>query len=53
MKIENIKNNDIFLEEYIKLCSLEWGTPKNDDEMKLYITDKKEKIHNEDKVIVN
>ena len=51
MKIINIKDNDKFLEEYIRLCSLEWGTHKSDYEMKLYIIDKREKIHNEDKVI--
>ena len=51
MKIINIKDNDLFLEEYIRLCSLEWGTLKSDDEMKLYIIDKRKKIHSEDKVI--
>ncbi len=51
MEIINIKNNDIFLDEYIKLCSLEWGTFKNDDEMKLYMTKKRKKILEEDKVI--
>lgn len=51
MKIINIKDNNIFLEEYIKICSLEWGTVKSADEMKLYIIDKRKKIHNENKVI--
>lgn len=51
MKIIDIKNNDKFLDEYIKLCSLEWGTPKNDSEMKAYIVNKRKKILEEDKVI--
>lgn len=51
MEIVSIKDNDVFLEEYIRLCSLEWGTLKSDDEMKLYIIDKRKKIHSEDKVI--
>lgn len=51
MEIINIKDNDEFLEEYIRLCSLEWGTLKSDDEMKSYIIDKRKKIHSEDKVI--
>lgn len=51
MEIINIKNNDEYLNEYIKLCSLEWGTYKDDNEMKLYIIDKKKKILEEDKVI--
>ena len=51
MEIISIKDNDVFLEEYISLCSLEWGTLKSDDEMKSYIIDKRKKIHNEDKVI--
>lgn len=40
MEIINIKDNDEFLDEYIRLCSLEWGTLKSDDEMKSYIIDK-------------
>ena len=51
MEIINIKDNDEFLEEYIRLCSLEWGTLKSDDEMKSYIIDKRKRIHSEDKVI--
>ena len=51
MKIINLKDNDVFLEEYIRQCSLEWGTPKSDDEMKSYIINKRKKIYNEDKVI--
>lgn len=51
MQIINIKNNDNYLHEYIKLCSLEWGTPKTNEQMQLYIESKKEKIRTEDKVI--
>ena len=51
MEIINIEDNDEFLEEYIRLCSLEWGTLKSDDEMKSYIIDKRKRIHSEDKVI--
>lgn len=48
MTIENIKNNDKFLTEYVILCSLEWGDQKDDQE---YIKAKKVKILKEDKVI--
>lgn len=51
MKIINLKDNDVFLDEYIRQCSLEWGTLKSDDEMKSYIINKRKKIYNEDKVI--
>ena len=51
MEILSIKDNDEFLDEYIRLCSLEWGTLKSDDEMKSYIINKRKKIYNEDKVI--
>ena len=49
MKIINIKNNDNYLTEYIRLCNLEWGSKK--DNIEEYIIEKKEKILNEDKVI--
>ena len=49
MKIINIKDNDNYLTEYIKLCNLEWGNKK--DNIEKYIIEKKEKILNEDKVI--
>lgn len=49
--IIDIKNNEKYLKEYIKLCSLEWGKKKNNDEMKLYIQKKMESIKNIDKVI--
>lgn len=52
MTIISIKDNDNnYLEEYIKLCSLEWGTPKSEEELKDYIKRKKESIHNDDEVI--
>lgn len=51
MKIINLKDNDVFLEEYIRQCSLEWGTLKSDDEMKLYLINKRKEIYNGDKVI--
>ena len=41
MKIINIKENDKYLTEYIKLCNLEWGSKKITPE---YIENKKIKI---------
>ena len=49
MKIINIKDNDNYLTEYIKLCNLEWGSKK--DNIEEYIIEKKEKILTGDKVI--
>ena len=49
MKIINIKDNDNYLTEYIKLCNLEWGSKK--DNIEKYIIEKKEKILSNDKVI--
>lgn len=46
----DIKNSK-YLDEYILLCSLEWGSKKNSDEMKKYIENKKDKILNSDKYI--
>lgn len=51
MKIINIKNKSDYLREYIKLCSLEWGTPKSKDEMNTYVINKEKRILNGDKVI--
>ena len=51
MQIIDIKNNDKYLDEYIELCSTEWGSPKTKKQMKLYIENKKERIHTEDNVI--
>ena len=49
MEIINIKSNDNYLTEYIKLCNLEWGSKK--DNIEEYIIEKKEKILTGDKVI--
>ena len=51
MNIISIKDNNKYLDEYIKLCSLEWGLAKSEEEMKKYIEEKRKKIINEDKVI--
>jgi len=51
MKILDIKNNIKYLEEYCKLCSLQWGTPKTEEEMNNYINKKINNILNTDKVI--
>lgn len=48
MDIVDIKNNRNFLEEYVTLCSKEWGSSRNDRE---YIDNKINEILNEDKVI--
>ena len=44
MKIVNIKKDSKYLKEYIRLCSLEWGKTKNEEEMKLYIIEKEKRI---------
>ena len=51
MKIINIKNHIQYLEEYCRLCSLEWGKQKSNLEMQKYVQDKINKILNEDKFI--
>ena len=51
MEVISIINNENYLEEYIRLCCLEWGKPKTEEEMNLYIENKKNKIKTEDKVI--
>ena len=51
MEIVNIKNDDYYLTEYVKLCTLEWGTKKTEKELEDYIIEKKKKILSEDKVI--
>ena len=51
MKIVSIKNNDKYLEEYVKLCHEKWGTNKSVDELKEYINKKKDSIKNDGKVI--
>ena len=51
MEIINIKNDSNYLEEYIKLCSLEWGSPKSEEEMQNYVNNKEKRIITDDKVI--
>ena len=51
MEIKSIKNDIKYLKEYVRLCSLEWGTPKTDEEINIYIDEKVSKILNGDKVI--
>lgn len=51
MEIIDIKNKPDYLKEYIKLCSLEWGEPKSEEEMNEYIIRKENAINNDDKVI--
>ena len=52
MYIRNILDDDTYLNEYIKLCSMEWGDNKTNKEMEEYVEKKKEKIKIEDKVIL-
>ena len=52
MEIISIKDNEQYLKEYIKLCSLEWGCKKTKEEMNTYINNKLSKIITEDKVIL-
>ncbi len=49
MKVVSIKDNDKFLGEYIKLCNLEWGEKKKNEE--LYLKEKKKEILSDEKVI--
>ncbi len=53
MDIISIKENRLFLEEYIKLCSLEWGLPRSEDELIEKVKIKVDKIlsHQDDKLI--
>ena len=51
MEIINIKNNSNYLKEYIRLCSLEWGSPKSEEEMQKYVEDKEKRILTNDKVL--
>ena len=34
LRIINLKEENTYLEDYVRLCSLEWGSPKSDDEVK-------------------
>lgn len=51
MQVVNIKSNSNYLKEYIKLCSLEWGSKKSKEEMEKYTSDKEKRILSGDKVI--
>ena len=51
MEVLSIKNNSNFLKEYIRLCSLEWGDSKTEEEMNKYVSEKEKKILEGDKVI--
>lgn len=51
MNYINVKENIPYLKEYIKLCSLQWGSPKTNDEMNKYIEDKINRIMLDDKII--
>ena len=51
MEVINITKNPDYLKQYIRLCSLEWGSPKTEEEMEQYISEKEEKILNGDKII--
>lgn len=52
IKIINILNEQKFLEEYIIICHEEWGSEDKTFDLNSYITMKKNKILNEDKVIL-
>lgn len=52
MNIINIKGNELYLREYCKLCSIEWGSRKTKDELNKYVNNKITRIKNEDKVIL-
>lgn len=47
MNIISLKDDVRYLEEYVKLCALEWGSPKSDEEVKLKVS----KILESDKLI--
>ena len=49
MKVISIKNNDIYLKEYIELCNKEWGKPRTD--LNKYIEDKLTSIKQGNEVI--
>lgn len=53
MNIISIKENQNFLEEYIKLCSLEWGNLKSKEELNVKVKTKVDEIilEKEDKLI--
>lgn len=47
MNIISLKEDVRYLEEYVKLCALEWGNPKSEEEVKLKVS----KILESDKLI--
>ena len=49
MEVISIKNNDIYLKEYIELCNKEWGKPRSD--LNKYIEDKLTSIKKGNEVI--
>lgn len=49
MEVIIIKNNDIYLKEYIELCNKEWGKPRTD--LNKYIEDKLTSIRQGNEVI--
>ena len=51
MDIINIMDNEKFLNEYIKVCSLEWDSLKSKEQIQQHINIKKNKIFTGDKVI--
>lgn len=53
MNIISIKENQNFLKEYIKLCSLEWGNLKSKEELNVKVKTKVDEIilEKEDKLI--
>lgn len=51
MKVINIKENIKYLKEYVKLCSLEWGSKKNCKQMEEYVDKKCKLILKNNKVI--
>lgn len=49
MEVISIKNNDLYLKEYIELCNKEWGKPRTD--LNKYIEDKLTSIKQGNEVI--
>lgn len=51
MEIVDLKSNIKYLNEYVKLCTLEWGSAETKEEFDLYTENKIKKILEGDKVI--
>lgn len=53
MKVINIKNNMIYLREYFVLCSREWGSPCDEEHLKIKIDNKIKNLseNNDNKII--